>query len=466
MAITAIITQPGADILKPCMRPIILEAQTVLTTPMVFCDVYINNEYFGSYEHTTWNQKVSGVLIWQFDIRDKVQEYFQNIKPQTNGQNTIQQGGSSCRVFCKFRDSTYQNNIVVAETPLPVQGNRVHPPQPGGGVASNTFYVMYATLQHESNQDFETHLRSFQRLGWRSDAYPLSHRPKDGYNVVPGYADVFPFAVKQPTVWGIIRLRYRRTLAVIWQSLDYNVPPPPPQCFAIITGTNFTINLDHSVDVSATMTGATELVWSIPDASMSGTVLGNNIHVAPLSIGTHPMTIWPRCSNGVNGNPVTIQIVVTARPTAWRGRASDAFCEHDSNGDNTGRIVYQTLEQIYTDVTPNALTGNTKPNIVSDADYVPPVYNTTACPLPNPGGSGRAISVKYSTDMSTICATTAQTVYISPLYTDVQTGITIYSDSALTLPLQTYQFITTTFGAIYDINPATGIVGASTGQIC
>lgn len=48
-----------------------------------------------------------------------------------------------------------------------------------------------------------------------------------------------------------------------------------------------------------------------------------------------------------------------------------------------GNLVYATLVQ-YSTLTGQP-TGVTKPNNSSDPDYVPPVYNTTAC---TPGTSG------------------------------------------------------------------------------
>lgn len=46
---------------------------------------------------------------------------------------------------------------------------------------------------------------------------------------------------------------------------------------------------------------------------------------------------------------------------------------------NSGYKGWSTLEQYYTDT--SAATGVTKPNIPSDANYVAPVYDLTACPV-------------------------------------------------------------------------------------
>jgi hypothetical protein len=47
---------------------------------------------------------------------------------------------------------------------------------------------------------------------------------------------------------------------------------------------------------------------------------------------------------------------------------------------NTGYKGWTELEEYYLD--DNTPTGNTKPNVDTDPDYVAPVYDTTACPLP------------------------------------------------------------------------------------
>lgn len=469
MPVSAIITQPTTNTLKACMRPIVFEVQTILTTPMVFCDVYINSVYYGTYEHTMWNQKTGADLTWQFDIRDKVQEYFQNVLPKINGGSVISQGGSCVRVFCKFRDSVYNNSLVVAQVVAPIQAIGQQPASPGDGLASNLFYVFYATQQYDDNANYETHLSAFKRGDWRADAYPLSHRPLKAYNVVPYTSDYYPFAVKNPTVWSKIRLHYRRTLGVLWQTLDYVYPAPVPECFAVITGITVVVdNVNRTSVVTVTIVGASNVVWSMPEiagGNVQTPTTGSTFNISVLPVGTYTITVWPRCDNGVNGDPITKTFIITDRTLAWRGYANDAYCEQAA-GVNTGVLIYQTLEQVFTDVTPNVATGTTKTNALGDPDYVAPIFNSTACPVPPPSGSGRAVLVQWSTLLTTICAATPATLYISPLYSDIQYGITVYTDAALTHPLNGAQYITTTYGLSFDINPATGIVGHQTGQQC
>ena len=70
-------------------------------------------------------------------------------------------------------------------------------------------------------------------------------------------------------------------------------------------------------------------------------------------------------------------------------------------------------------------------------------------------------SVQLGLISTTICANGYSTVYISPAYTTLQTGITVYVDPGLTTPLTTgYTYIVdATAGAVFHLNPSNGIVG-------
>lgn len=66
------------------------------------------------------------------------------------------------------------------------------------------------------------------------------------------------------------------------------------------------------------------------------------------------------------------------RQTAWRPRFEDAVCELEE-GENTGRLIFITLEQYYTDNGEG--TGQTKPNAIGDPDYVQPIVDLDVCPF-------------------------------------------------------------------------------------
>lgn len=84
--------------------------------------------------------------------------------------------------------------------------------------------------------------------------------------------------------------------------------------------------------------------------------------------------------NGVWSSPNNVCIEVTAydEPTAWRAKASTAYCIQEDE-INTGYQSWTTLEE-YGLVSGEPM-GNEKPNIETDDDYAYPVLNETACPV-------------------------------------------------------------------------------------
>jgi hypothetical protein len=467
MAIIAITQQPSEAALQACMRPIVFKTTTAITVPMVFCDLYINDLYKGTFEATAYESRSATVTEWKFDIRSKVQEYFTQAKPAAFNGSEIVPAGSSCRVFVKLRDSSIVSGILIPEGPEPVQAFGTELPIPGGGTSSNQFYVFFFTLQHEHNQNLATHLTYYRNGDWRSEAYPLSHRPRTGYQVLPGQTDYFPFALNQEdVVFGKLRLHYRRVNRVIWQQTDYAIPEPPAVCNGHLITILITTNPNGSANVTYSTSGATHILWTHPEVSggsSQGPVTGGSFSIAAMPAGTYTVTILV-CCDDVVGETVYRDYTISDRPFAWRGRFSDAVCE-TASGDNTGYLVYQTLEQVYTDVTPNALTGQTKTNSPSDPDYVSPVLNTDACPVPPPPTSGRLIIGREGTTESNACAATYQDYFIALDYLVPEVGTIIYINPDLSTPLLLKPFFITDVGTC-SIYPSTGEVTEINSSIC
>ena len=65
-------------------------------------------------------------------------------------------------------------------------------------------------------------------------------------------------------------------------------------------------------------------------------------------------------------------------PLGWR--SIEPYCE-EVNGSNTGYLAYATLEEYNLDT--GEATGVTKPNSLSDPDYMAPIYKPSQCPLPD-----------------------------------------------------------------------------------
>lgn len=58
----------------------------------------------------------------------------------------------------------------------------------------------------------------------------------------------------------------------------------------------------------------------------------------------------------------------------WGWEGVSQYCLLDTNNENTGYYGYENLV--------NNLTGESKPNLPSDPDYIPPVIDEDACPIP------------------------------------------------------------------------------------
>jgi len=187
--------QPAAGRLMAAYRPIIISADVTDNPPVVYCDVYIEGQYYKTFSKTQ--------APFQFDIQDALQEYILKYVPANGGSSILQDLLHG--VFVRIRSSTIDSNgFINPDVPVPIQGN---PSTPGGGTESNSFFVVNATLQHEDNQDLETHLSYFKNGTWNNSAWPLTHRPSS-YKICNNDSDYFPIILKTGTV-GCLRLNYK-----------------------------------------------------------------------------------------------------------------------------------------------------------------------------------------------------------------------------------------------------------------
>lgn len=74
-----------------------------------------------------------------------------------------------------------------------------------------------------------------------------------------------------------------------------------------------------------------------------------------------------------------------------------------------------------------------------------------------PGGVGNSVMSACANDTE---------YYISDVYIAIQDGVQVYVDSGLTTPLTGYSFIKGENGEVYNMNPATGVVGELAGSNC
>jgi hypothetical protein len=97
-------------------------------------------------------------------------------------------------------------------------------------------------------------------------------------------------------------------------------------------------------------------------------------------------------------NTTACHVTIT-RPTAWRAKASTAYCISDGSGNITGQQGWTTLEKYYTDDNSLVSPPTEKPNTSGDANYVAPVTNTTACPIGAHFGATTFVSGDALTDV-------------------------------------------------------------------
>ena len=80
------------------------------------------------------------------------------------------------------------------------------------------------------------------------------------------------------------------------------------------------------------------------------------------------------------------------------------------------------------------------------------------CSPPLPSGNAR-----YASTSGGVCAASPSMVYLTGTF---GTGIAVYTNAGLSMPLLGFDFISFEDGEIYEINPSNGVVGIGTGNLC
>lgn len=233
MPIQAIISQPGSSItpnILPAYRPVMFRVKATRTDgspvpPVVFCDIYFNDQFYKSLSATQYVQLNSDSTEWLFDISSACKEYLRRDLPQNGGSVILTADRFVAKVQCLFRSSGYDvSNFITPEDVAPVQGTGSLAPQSGSGTASETFLVANATLQHADNQDLLTHLRYAIKNGsFDASAYPLTHRPSP-YRICKGDSDYFPFIYLGNGPFMKICLSYKLKGSSNFVQTCYNIP--------------------------------------------------------------------------------------------------------------------------------------------------------------------------------------------------------------------------------------------------
>jgi len=178
-------TSPGSWQLKLAYQPIVCTVTCSGTTPVCYLDIYIQQVYYKTMASTTRTSGSAGTPIFEFDIRDALQEYLRTLVPNLRSQVPEQVNGGLVYCFVKGRGSSVNAfGYTVPEGPIPVQGTVDTAPVGGGGVKSpvtgnDSFIVLNGTLQLEQDPDAETYLSNNQLQPGRLDnVYNLFFNPK------------------------------------------------------------------------------------------------------------------------------------------------------------------------------------------------------------------------------------------------------------------------------------------------
>lgn len=179
-----IISEPNnIAIVHAAYRPIIFDVEDATKPPVAYCDIYFNDIYYKTLSKTV--PEVGNT--YRFDISDACQEYLSSNLPPMNGNNQNIPENHFLQCFCKFRTSSINDSgFIQQEAPIPVQATSSNSASAGGGISSNTFYVVNAVLQHENNQNIVEHLKAFHDYG--NDVLVLSHRPEN-YKICKNNSD-------------------------------------------------------------------------------------------------------------------------------------------------------------------------------------------------------------------------------------------------------------------------------------
>ena len=151
---------------------------------VVYCDVYLNNLYIGTYSSTVIHNMVGPYAEYHFDIQDKCQEYLRSNYLTGIGptQNTVRQLLHSVSCYVKIRETdTDAGGFTISVGTAPVQGSIDVDPIGGEGTQSDIFYVLNTFLKHRDSKDLLTHLKKYTPSAYifTDSGWALSHRPNE-----------------------------------------------------------------------------------------------------------------------------------------------------------------------------------------------------------------------------------------------------------------------------------------------
>jgi hypothetical protein len=227
------LVSPASGSIVAAYRPITISAVVTSTSggplpPIVYCDIYFGGIYYKTISKTKNQSLTVFDSTWIFDIQDAAQEYLRKLIAPNGGTFFVRSTELITEAFVRVRSSAIDTNgFITPEGTVPVQGTSGTPSSPGTGTESARFLILNATLQHEDNQDLRTHLDSFIKREWTSEAAPLTHRP-DNYKITLADSDFYPLVyteVGSTKNLNSIILRYRYRGQSTWRTKPSSVIP-------------------------------------------------------------------------------------------------------------------------------------------------------------------------------------------------------------------------------------------------
>lgn len=215
MPITQITYQNGSESINAAYRPIVYKcrANNPNSTPedykpeLVFCDIYIEGVYYKS----LWKSSPifdDGIAPeYEFDIQDAIQEILSYNLPPLSNRNILGFENTIKSVFVRFRNCYLQDGFITSEQLEPVQGTSNVEPTPGGGVQSNSIYVLNSNIHHEEPQNLPGLLSIYKYGDFATGVYPLTKRPKK-YKLCRTDSSYFPIISNQRPTKICIRIHH------------------------------------------------------------------------------------------------------------------------------------------------------------------------------------------------------------------------------------------------------------------
>lgn len=188
----ALLSYPDTDEVRFAYRPIVFQVianqnpTSSQPSPVVFCDVYFDNVYYGTISSTDYEVAGASVIwfyIYTFDIQDMLQEYLNSnfarvfeLNALGDQENPLYEKYST-KVRAEFREGYIDaQGFTQVYGTAPTKGSKYVAPVSGAGTAVSTdFYVINGTVRHRDY--FLPAFHFYDYMDPFQQSLQLTHRP-------------------------------------------------------------------------------------------------------------------------------------------------------------------------------------------------------------------------------------------------------------------------------------------------